>query len=305
MTFPVICLAGPTGAGKTAAALLLARELRGEIVNADSRQVYADIPVITAQPEAAELAAAPHHLYGFLPCTAAISAGQWLELARKACQGIRDRGRLPVFVGGTGLYFESLLHGLSAMPAVPADVAGHFAARLQAEGPAALHAELARVDPAYAARIHPHDRQRVRRALEIYAASGRPFSWWHSQGRQKPLARGPLLVMDCSLAWLEPRLKARIGAMLAKGALAEAVRARDAGQGAAPAFNGIGVRELMAHLAGAMDLDACRQAWLAATRAYAKRQLTWFRGRAEAIWIPPDRPEALLAAARAWLAGAA
>lgn len=298
MSCRVICLAGPTGSGKTALALFLARRLGGEIVNADSRQVYADLPVVTAQPLPEELAAAPHHLYGFLDCRARISAGQWCELAMEQCKAIVARGNVPILVGGTGFYFEALLHGLAPVPQIPAYIREEIAARMQTEGPAALHAELCRVDPVYAARVHPNDRQRVCRALEIHAASGRPFSWWHAQGRMQPAASGPLLVLNSPLAWLEPRLDARIGQMLAAGAVEEARKARCIyGDSGIPAFNGIGVAELMAFLSGRMDMDACRRAWLAATRAYAKRQITWFRGRRGAVWIDPDNREAALHAA--------
>lgn len=302
MTCPVICLAGPTGAGKTALALFLAAELGGEIVNADSRQIYADLPVVTAQPDAAERAKVPHHLYGFLPCSAKISAGQWCGLAGEKCQAIAARGKIPIVVGGTGFYFEALLRGLAPMPEVPASLQRIMAERMAAEGADALYAELRQIDPVYAAKIHNHDRQRICRALEIHAASGKPFSWWHGQGRLAPVACGPLLVLNSSLAWLEPRLARRIELMLANGALKEAESARvKYRQGKVPAFNGIGARELMDFLAGRLDMEECRKAWLAATRAYAKRQLTWFRGRREAVWIDPEKPREALEIAREYL----
>lgn len=289
MTITAICLAGPTGSGKTALALELAAAIDGEIVNADSRQVYAELPIITAQPNAAELAQARHHLYGFLPCDAKISAGQWREMALAKCREIIFRSHVPILVGGTGFYFEAFLRGLAPMPDIPPEIEREMARRMEAEGPEKLHGELAAIDPAYAAKIHCHDKQRIRRALEVYAASGKTFSWWHAQGRGGAEATGPLLVLTSSLDWLAPRLAARIDKMLAAGALEEAVKAREMyGETGVPAFNGIGAKELMEYLAGKINREECRALWLASTRAYAKRQLTWFRGRKEAVWIEPD-----------------
>ena len=172
---PVVCLAGPTGSGKTALALHLARALGCEIINADSRQVYADFPLITAQPSPEERAAAPHHLYGFLPSAQKISAGRWAAMAAAAAAKVRARGGVPLLVGGTGLYFQALLRGMAAIPAVAPEVTRRLEERLRAEGPEALHAALARADPAYAARIHPRDRQRTPTPWNRPSARGR--SW--------------------------------------------------------------------------------------------------------------------------------
>ena len=246
---PVICLAGPTGSGKTAAALLLARELDGEVINADSRQVYADFPLITAQPSPEERAACPHHLYGFLPATQKISAGQWAEQAAAKARELLARGRTPLLVGGTGLYFQALLRGIADIPPLDPAISARLEARLDAEGAPALHAELRKADPAYAARIHPNDRQRIARALEVLEGTGRPFSWWHENAMAAPLCRGPLLVLNAELAWLEPRLARRLDLMLAAGALDEARRARArCDDPAAPGWSGIGAAEALAHL---------------------------------------------------------
>ena len=299
-SLPVICLAGPTGAGKTAAALLLAREMNGEVINTDSRQVYADFPLITAQPSPEERAVCPHHLYGFLPTREKISAGQWAERACACIREVLARGRTPLLVGGTGLYFQTLLRGIAQIPRLDPAIGQRLEARLAAQGAPALHGELLRADPTYAARIHPNDRQRIVRALEVLEGTGRPFSWWHQHGMGHPPCRGPLLVMDAPLAWLEPRLARRIGQMLESGALAEARAARARCEDAsAPGWSGIGAAELLAHLRGELDGEACRRLWFQNTRAYAKRQLTWFRARAEAIPVPPDAPETVLARARA------
>lgn len=297
----VICLAGPTGCGKTALAIRLALEFDGEIVNADSRQVYADIPIITAQPDAGEMAAAAHHLYGYMDPALRIDAGQWLASARAACEDIAARGKIPIVTGGTGFYFEALLHGIAAIPPVPPQVRKDIAARLAAEGVESLHAYLARVDPVYAAKIHRHDKQRVCRALEVYAASGKSFSYWHARGGQEPAASGPLLAIGINLTRLEPLLARRIDAMLAHGAMAEAACAAARHGAAAPGLRCIGAAELLAHMAGQFDLTQAKRLWLAATRAYAKRQLTWFRGRKEAQWIEAGDWDGAAALARSSL----
>lgn len=301
---PVICLAGPTGSGKTALALFLARALGAEIINADSRQVYADFPLITAQPSPEERAQAPHHLYGFLATDHKISAGRWAEMATEKARAVASRGRVPLLVGGTGLYFQALLRGMAAIPAIAPEITRHLTDRLGRVGSEALHAELARADPAYAARIHPRDRQRILRALEVFHATGRTFSWWHSHAMSEPACAGPLLVLAAPLAWLGPRLARRLDAMLAAGAVAEARAALERTPGETegrrtPGWSGIGCVELLEHLQGRLSLDDCRARWLANTRAYAKRQITWFRARPEASFVPPEGAEgAILRLAR-------
>ena len=291
---PVICLAGPTGCGKTAAAIELAHALDAEIVNADSRQVYADFPCITAQPSAEERAACPHHLYGFLPTEARISAGRWAEMAAETVRRLRDGGKRALLVGGTGLYFQTLLRGIADIPPVAPEISARWTQRLAEEGPERLHAELGRLDPAYAARIHPHDRQRIVRALEVQDATGKPFSWWHEHAMSAPLCAGPLFYLAPTLDWLEPRLARRIDQMLAEGALEEARAARRRNDDpAAPGWSGIGCAEVLAHLRGELSLEDCRTLWLRHTRAYAKRQLTWFRGRPEAVAVPPGETASL------------
>lgn len=291
---PVICLAGPTGCGKTAAAIELAHALDAEIVNADSRQVYADFPCITAQPSAEERAACPHHLYGFLPTEARISAGRWAEMAAETVRRLHDDGKRALLVGGTGLYFQTLLRGIADIPPVAPEISARWTQRLAEEGPERLHAELGRLDPAYAARIHPHDRQRIVRALEVQDATGKPFSWWHEHAMSAPLCAGPLFYLAPTLDWLEPRLARRIDQMLAEGALEEARAARRRNDDpAAPGWSGIGCAEVLAHLRGELSLEDCRTLWLRHTRAYAKRQLTWFRGRPEAVAVPPGETASL------------
>ena len=276
-------------------ALTLAEALDGEVINADSRQVYSDFPLITAQPSPEEQACCPHHLYGFLPTEQKISAGRWADQAVAEAKAVLARSHVPLLVGGTGLYFQGLLHGIAEIPAIDPAITAALTARLAEEGPAALHAELAAKDPAYAARIHPNDRQRIVRALEVLAGTGHTFSWWHEHGMPEPPCAGPLLVLDMELDALTPRLARRIDLMLEQGALDEARAARRrCDDAAAPGWSGIGCAEVLAHLRGELSLEECRRLWLHNTRAYAKRQRTWFRARSEARFFAPQDLDGLI-----------
>lgn len=295
----VVCLAGPTGSGKTGLALEIASRIECEIINADSRQVYAGFEISTAQPGVQERRVCAHHLYGFLPGDQKISAGQWALKAADLCRQIQQKRRLPMLVGGAGFYFEALLRGLAAIPPVSAVAGEQAATRMEAEGPVPLYADLCRYDPDYAARIHPHDRQRIQRALEVYISTGKTLTWWHRQEVCSPLAEGPLLVLATPLAELEPGLSRRIDAMLAAGALAETEAAWQKWPDADyPCWSGIGSAELLAHLQGRMTLEECKRLWLANTRAYAKRQITWFRSRKYAQPVKADLDSLIKALAR-------
>jgi tRNA dimethylallyltransferase len=297
---PVVCLAGPTGSGKSAAALTMAKTLNGEIINADSRQVYADFPLVTAQPTPEERAGAPHHLYGFLPTDKKISAGRWVEMAAAKADEVVRSGKIPILTGGTGLYFQALLRGITNIPPIDPAISARLAARLEKSDAPALHRELAAADPDYAARIHSNDRQRILRALEVVEATGHPFSWWHKNAVTPPRCKGPLFVINIDLNRLKPRLARRIDQMLANGALEEAKNAFDrCNDPAAPGWSGIGAAEILAYMHGRVNLAQCRELWLRNTRAYAKRQLTWFRAQPEALLIAPEKVAALAVAASA------
>ncbi|MHC1789169.1 tRNA (adenosine(37)-N6)-dimethylallyltransferase MiaA [Solidesulfovibrio sp.] len=303
-TFQVVCLLGATGTGKTAAAIALAAAFGGEVVNVDSRQVYAGVPVLTAQPTAAEMAACPHHLYGDTPLDVAVAAGDYAVRARAAAAAIAGRGRLPLFVGGTGLYFRAILGGLAPIPPVPADVRATVLADWERLGPGAMHAKLAAADPDYAARIAPADRQRVTRALEVALATGRAFSDWHRQGDpDAPDYDVVRLGLSLSLDELIPRLGRRIESMIAAGAVAEVEQALVRYPADVPGLTGIGGPEIAAYLAGVRNLKETREAWLSNTRAYAKRQMTWFRKEPGVAWFAPDDHGALLAAVARRIAG--
>lgn len=298
---PVICLAGPTGAGKTALSLLLAQELGCEIVNTDSRQVYSDFPIITAQPDSEDFKSARHHLYGFLPTANKISAGQWAKKAAVACRQIIARGKIPLLTGGTGFYFEAILHGLAEIPSISCEIGQKWANRINAEGCEQIYALLLKVDPGCAAKIHAHDRQRIQRALEVHEATGKTLSWWHEQSRQRPLANGPLIFLNVALESLTPQLSQRIEKMLEKGAIAEAEKAqKNCADPDSPGWSGIGCAELLAHINGRISLAECKTLWLANTRAYAKRQLTWFRGRKNAIPVTSGQSGEILKIVKQW-----
>ncbi|MDR0239932.1 MAG: tRNA (adenosine(37)-N6)-dimethylallyltransferase MiaA [Deltaproteobacteria bacterium] len=299
-----VCIAGATGTGKSAAALHLASELGGEVINVDSRQVYADFPIITAQPGPKEQLLCPHHLYGFLDTTERINAGQWVRRTAAEIAACVARGNLPLLVGGTGLYIRAITRGMADIPPVEPAVAQRLAEEYARQGPQFLHARLAKADPSYAARTHSNNRHRILRALGVWEGTGRTFSWWHEHGRAHPACRALLLVVRAELEELVPRLDRRINAMLEAGALEEARRAfTKCAAPKAPGWSGIGCAELYRHLCGEWGFEQARTIWLNNTRAYAKRQLTWFRGQEDAAWMAPDDLAGMVAAARAFLKG--
>ncbi len=300
---PVLCLAGATATGKTAIALSLADALGAEIINADSRQVYADFPCICAQPTEQEKRRAPHHLYGILETQEAINAGEWCRRASDTVRSVLSRGRVPLLVGGTGMYFHSLLHGIVPIPTIDPAIRAALEDRIDEEGPLALYAELKSIDAEYAVKIHPHDRQRIVRAHEVFEQTGRTLSWWHSQqSMQRPFCRGPLYVLAADRLWLAPRIETRIEQMIAGGAMDEARRAYEkCSQSDAPGWTGIGCAELLACLLGRISLADAKSLWIKHTKTYAKRQNTWFRGRSEARFFDPLRGNALVTqAVRDW-----
>ncbi|MFO1059896.1 MAG: tRNA (adenosine(37)-N6)-dimethylallyltransferase MiaA [Dongiaceae bacterium] len=276
---PVLVIAGPTAGGKSALALAAAEAFGGTVINADSLQVYRELAILTARPDAAAEARLPHRLYGVLPAAERCSAGRWAGLAAAAIAAATAAGRLPILVGGTGLYLRALLDGLAPIPAVPEAALAEAAARLAALGRAAFHAELARRDPATAARLRPGDPQRLARAWAVLAATGRPLSQWQAEPARPVLPLDPLLLrLEPDRARLYRACDARFLAMLEAGALdeARALRALDLDPGL-PAMKAVGVRQLLDHLAGRTSLAAAVAAAQQATRNYAKRQLTWFR----------------------------
>lgn len=292
MTGRIWLIAGPTASGKSALGQALARATGGEIVNADSMQLYAGLPVITAGPSAEELAAAPHHLFGTVDPADGWSVGRWLRAASDVIAEIGARGRDAIVVGGTGLYFGALTKGLAEIPEVPAAVRHAAAAAFEAMGEDAFRSRLAVVDPAAAARIEAGDRQRLTRAWEVHAATG--VSLTDHQARASgalPAGSWTSVALEPPRAALYARCDARLEAMIAAGALDEvrALMARDLDP-ALPAMKAVGVRELAAHLRGETDLPAAIAAAQQETRRYAKRQMTWMRGQM-ADWPRIDAAE--------------
>jgi tRNA dimethylallyltransferase len=279
-----LLILGPTASGKTALALSLAERLNGEIINADSMQVYQDLRVLTARPTPEEEALCPHHLFGTVDAAARFSVGEWLRAATPILAAIWARGRTPLIVGGTGLYFKALTGGLAAIPDPPAEGVDALRAELSAAGPEALHARLAAVDPAAAAALEPRDGVRIVRALAVMEATGRSILDWRTEAA-KPAALGPedwsgfALTPDRSL--LYARIEARFSAMLAAGALdeARALAARRLDP-TLPAMKAHGAPWLMAHLEGRMSLEEAAALSVRDTRRYAKRQFTWISHQA-------------------------
>jgi tRNA dimethylallyltransferase len=274
-------IAGPTASGKSALALRLAAATGAEIVNADSMQLYADLRIVTARPSPREEAQAPHHLFGTVDAADGWSVGRWLRAAWAALDGIAARGRPAIVVGGTGLYFRALTHGLAEIPKVPAEVRRQAEADHEAMGEAAFRARLAAADRAAAQRIETGDRQRLVRAWEVFAATGTPLSDWQASG-EPVLAPGAwrAVALQPPREALYARCDARLAAMVEAGALDEvaALAARNLDP-ALPIMKAVGVRELTAHLRGETSLPVAVAAAQQETRRYAKRQTTWMRGQ--------------------------
>lgn len=288
----IVCIIGPTGSGKNELALRLSEHFPLEIINFDSRQVYVDLPVITAQPSDGEKQVCPHHLYGFLGLRDRISAGRFVDRARQAIEKVCSRGRVPFLVGGTGMYLRSLVHGLAQMPQVPDSVQNELENTCRASGVEALYARLVAFDPVYARTITPRDRQKIVRALGVCLASGKPFSRWHREQDKRPLYNALKLGVMTGLEELTPKLRKRIGDMIRNGAVDEVRKAweKSGHDHSCPAFTGIGCREVLGYILGQADLDETLNVWHKNTRAYAKRQLTWFRKEQELFPADPKVP---------------
>jgi tRNA dimethylallyltransferase len=293
-----VLIAGPTASGKSALALALAEASGGTIINADSMQVYRDLKVITARPSFDEEARAPHRLYGTVDAAVNFSAGAWVADAAKMLAEVRAQNRRPIFTGGSGLYFKALTRGLSAVPAIPAEVRDDVRARLERYGVEALHAQLILRDPLSAERLKPRDRARIARALEVVEATGRSLSDWHREGLPPLLPQGTFTAIFLSpdRDELYARIDARFDAMMKAGALDEvaALAARNLDP-LLPAMKAHGVPALIRHLAGDIPLEEAATIGKADTRHYAKRQFTWFRHQLpEFEWITPKMADRIV-----------
>lgn len=286
-------IAGPTASGKSALALELAQKAGGAVINTDSMQVYRDLRVLTARPSLAEEAAVPHRLYGCVDAAVNYSAGHYVRDAKEVLDEVRRGGGLPIFIGGTGLYFKALTRGLSAVPPVPDEVREAVRLRLDRDGVEALHAELARRDAAAAARLNVRDRTRIARALEVIEATGRPLAEWHADTTPPLLPEGSYraLFIAPEREALYARIDARFDAMLADGALEEVARLAARGlDPLLPAMKAHGVPALIRHLRGEITREEAAMIGKADTRHYAKRQFTWFRHQLpEFEWLTPEQ----------------
>ena len=291
--FAVILLAGPTASGKSALALALAEKLGGTIINADSMQVYRDLRLITARPSVEEERRVPHCLYGHIDAAENYSVGAWRSEAAAELAAAERQSRAAIVVGGTGLYFNALTRGLTAVPPIPKQIRDDVRARLKSDGAAALHDELKRLDPHAAARLNRGDRARISRALEVMLATGRSILDWH--GDAKPDGPDSLPAVRVFLSperdELARRIDARFDAMIDAGAIEEvrALMARNLGP-SLPAMKAHGVPWLIRQLRGEITLEQAVEGAKRDTRQYTKRQETWFRNQLpEFAWVDPEK----------------
>lgn len=285
MNQPIHIITGPTGSGKSARALEVAREKNGVIINADAMQTYADLRILSARPSDAELAAAPHRLYGVLdvfdPCTAA----RWIDLATAEIKQVWAEGKLPILVGGTGMYIKSLMQGIAEVPKIPADV------RTRVRNMNDPYAYLQHADPIMAERLKPGDSQRIARAIEVLEATSVSLAEWQAKPMQPPLPKASfsMEIIQLPREELYARIDHRLDVMMKAGALDEVKtlwqKARDADSAIYPLLRAHGVPELFAYLNKTMPLDEAIDKAKQNTRNYAKRQMTWMRNQ----FIPANR----------------
>lgn len=284
----LLCILGPTAAGKTALAESLAQRLPGELVSVDSTLVYRGLDIGAAKPTS------PHHLVDICSPAEPYSAARFLNDVSPVLDSICGRGQVPILVGGSMLYFRAFLQGLSSMPSTDPALRAVIEREAAARGWPALHEELARVDPQAAARIHPHHSQRLSRALEVYRGSGVPISDWHAAPGIAPLATAyrviQVAVCPSQREWLHARIAARFDTMLDAGLVSEvaALRARGDLSLRLPSMRSVGYRQIWQHLEGECDIATARDRAVAATRQLAKRQLTWLRKWPDLHWIQTD-----------------
>ena len=292
----VIAVGGPTASGKTALSVGLAKAFGGEIINADSMQIYKNLDVGTAKPNIEERQGVPHYLLDFLPPETPYSVADFTAAADPLIQEITARGKLPLVVGGTGLYITSLLNGMAFAPEkMDPAIRARLQERAEAEGGAALYAELQSIDPDYAAQVHPNNLPRVIRALELYAATGRRMSEERVNARPaEPPYRSLCLCLTCrDRAVLYDRIERRVNLMVENGVLAEAKQVYDHRDTYRTAAQAIGYKEFFPYFEGTGSLDKCTARLKQATRNYAKRQLTWFRRQNDAVWLYIDEENVL------------
>jgi tRNA dimethylallyltransferase len=289
MKYEAVLIAGPTASGKSAAALELAEQIGGVVINADSMQVYREAPILTAQPSADDQARVPHLLYGHVAAAEVYSVGRWRDDAIAALAQACVLNRTPILVGGTGMYFMALTEGLADIPPIPDDVRDDARALLADIGVEALHARLAAADPLTAARLRPTDPQRTLRAWEVLQATGRPLAHWQDAPTAPILTNVAAFVLDPPRPKLRAAIAARFEQMVDHGGLEEA-HALAGLDPSLPAAKLLGLRPLQALAAGELTRDEALENAVTATRQFAKRQMTWFRHRMpHYVWFDPDQ----------------
>lgn len=298
---PAICLMGPTASGKTDLAIEIVQRLPYEIISVDSAQIYKDMDIGTGKPDAETLAKAPHRLIDFLDPAIAYSASQFRQDAMREMEAIRAAGRIPLLVGGTMLYFRALRDGLASMPASDATIRQEILEIAEREGWTAVHAQLAKVDPESARRIHPNDPQRLQRALEIYLVSGRTMTAFHRDEDSAQAAQDLgfdlhfFAIQPGDRAVLHERIAKRFIGMVEKGLVAEVERlyARGDLNLGMPSMRAVGYRQTWQHIAGELSFDAMVEQGIIATRQLAKRQITWMRSWDNLRCFDSENPETL------------
>ncbi len=290
----LLAIVGPTASGKTALAVALAERLGGEIVSADSVQVYREFDLGSGKPSDDELARAPHHLVSVLGPLEPIDAAAWAERASSVIDDVRRRGRVPIVCGGTFLWVKALLHGLARAPAASPELRQRLREIAEREGRAALHERLRSVDPASASRLHRNDLVRVGRALEVWELTGKALSAWQAEHAFAPVRhRARLLALGLEPEALTTRIRARVRAMLASGWVDEVASLRARGCDGARAMGSVGYAQVRAHLAGELPAEELEAAVVRATRVFARRQRTWLN-HADVAWLTPDGDQSSL-----------
>ena len=299
----IITICGPTGIGKTGFAIFLARAFKGEIIGADSMQIYKYMDIGTAKPDASERAQVRHHLVDFLDPAREFDAGQYAQMADQAIDAIVQNDRLPIVAGGTGLYIRALLYGLFRSRPVCRTTLADLAEILEKKGSPYLHRQLASCDPEAAGRIHPHDGFRIIRALEVFLTSGVPISQKQTQhGFARPRYRSLTLGLYMDRRDLYDRINQRVDMMMAQGLFSEVQDLVDKGYGLnLKSMQSIGYRHMGEVINRNLDLDTAVSLMKRDTRRYAKRQFTWFRKEPDMVWITPSEKDRAAALAKEFL----
>ncbi len=279
---PVLCIAGPTASGKSGAALAIAKSVNGEIINADALQVYSDIRILSARPNKSEIRSVPHHLYGYVSGGTHYSGGHWVRAAMPVILDVLARGKIPILVGGTGLYFKSLFEGLASVPTIDPNLIREIDSRIEGEGIKSVLAEAKILDPKGTARLQGEDPQRLTRLLSVVKQTGHPLHVWQSQTRPEiPAAFALRYVLMPPRDKLYERINSRFKSMVSGGGMKEArqVFEKYGADGTAPMLKAIGLSHLLRHLKGELTYERSIELAKRDTRRFAKRQMTWFRNQ--------------------------